>query len=76
MSTLAYTPSNFDFFNQSSFDDTTVKFSRLNGDNSSPKSVSRRQKKQELLIVDQSLKIQVDQLFSRKLSNLVKNISS
>jgi len=75
MSTLAYTPSNFDFFNQSSFDDTTVKFSRLNGDNSSPKSVSRRQKKQELLIVDQSLKIQERNISITPLMSYVKSAS-
>ena len=75
MSTLAYTPSKFDFFNQNSFDDTTVKFRQLNGYNSPPKSVSKRQKKQELLIVDQSLKIQERDISITPLMSYVKSAS-
>jgi hypothetical protein len=75
MSTLAYTPSKFDFFNQNSFDDTTVKFRQLNVYNSPPKSVSKRQKKQELLIVDQSLKIQERDISITPLMSYVKSAS-
>ena len=75
MSTLAYTPSKFDFFNQNSFDDTTVKYRQLNGYNSPPKSVSKRQKKQELLIVDQSLKIQERDISITPLMSYVKSVS-
>ncbi len=56
MSTLAYAPSNFDFFNQSSFDDSTIKSRQLNGRNFLPTPIRKLQKKQELLIVDESLK--------------------
>ena len=75
MSTLAYAPSSFDFFNQSSFDDSTVKFRQLNGYNSPPKSVSKRQKKQELLIIDQSLKIQERNISITPLMSYVKSAS-
>ena len=75
MCTLAYTLPNFDFFNQNSFDDTTVKFRQLNGYNSPPKSVSKRQKKQELLIIDQSLKIQERNISITPLMSYVKSAS-
>lgn len=75
MSTLAYTSSKFDFFNQVSFDDTTVKYRQINGYNSPPKSVSKRQKKQELLIVDKSLKIQERDISITPLMSYVKSAS-
>ncbi|TYQ29179.1 hypothetical protein PseudUWO311_03350 [Pseudanabaena sp. UWO311] len=75
MSTLAYTPSNFDFFNQNSFDDTTVKFRQLNGYNSPPKSRSKRLKKQELLIVDRNLEIQERDISITPLMSYVKPAS-
>jgi len=67
-----YNPSSFDCFKQDFRDDKALKFSQLNGCNSPPKSVSSRQKKQELHIVDRNLKVKERVFFVTPLMSDVK----